>query len=76
MFSQAGAVSEAVVMMDKMTGRSRGFGFVTGLREHGLQLFTGSAVRQVTDIKLVRHFFCVLCASFSDVDERYGTVHV
>ena len=29
MFSQAGTVSEAVVMMDKMTGRSRGFGFVT-----------------------------------------------
>ncbi len=28
-FSQAGAVSEAIVMMDKMTGRSRGFGFVT-----------------------------------------------
>src|SRR5512147_3093447 len=28
-FSQAGTVSEAVVMMDKMTGRSRGFGFVT-----------------------------------------------
>lgn len=28
-FSQAGQVSEAVVMMDKMTGRSRGFGFVT-----------------------------------------------
>ncbi len=29
MFSQAGSVTEAVVMMDKMTGRSRGFGFVT-----------------------------------------------
>ena len=29
MFSQAGTVSESVVMMDKMTGRSRGFGFVT-----------------------------------------------
>ena len=28
-FSQAGAVVEAIVMMDKMTGRSRGFGFVT-----------------------------------------------
>ena len=28
-FSQAGSVVEAVVMMDKMTGRSRGFGFVT-----------------------------------------------
>ena len=28
-FSQAGNVVEAVVMMDKMTGRSRGFGFVT-----------------------------------------------
>ena len=28
-FSQAGAVVEAVVMMDRDTGRSRGFGFVT-----------------------------------------------
>jgi cold-inducible RNA-binding protein len=28
-FAQAGSVVEAVVMMDKMTGRSRGFGFVT-----------------------------------------------
>jgi RNA recognition motif-containing protein len=28
-FSQAGSVVESVVMMDKMTGRSRGFGFVT-----------------------------------------------
>ncbi len=27
-FSQAGAVSSAVVIMDKMTGRSKGFGFV------------------------------------------------
>jgi cold-inducible RNA-binding protein len=28
-FSQAGSVVEAVVLSDKMTGRSRGFGFVT-----------------------------------------------
>jgi len=28
-FEQAGPVTEAVVIMDKMTGRSRGFGFVT-----------------------------------------------
>jgi len=28
-FSKAGAVEAAVVMIDKMTGRSRGFGFVT-----------------------------------------------
>ncbi len=28
-FSQAGQVVEAIVMADKMTGRSRGFGFVT-----------------------------------------------
>ena len=28
-FAQAGQVVEAVVMSDKMTGRSRGFGFVT-----------------------------------------------
>ncbi len=27
-FSQAGAVESAMVIMDKMTGRSRGFGFV------------------------------------------------
>ncbi|MBI5456535.1 RNA-binding protein [Candidatus Kaiserbacteria bacterium] len=27
-FSQAGTVSSAVVIMDKMTGRSKGFGFV------------------------------------------------
>lgn len=28
-FSQVGSVVESVVMTDKMTGRSRGFGFVT-----------------------------------------------
>ena len=27
-FSQAGAVSTVTILMDKMTGRSRGFGFV------------------------------------------------
>ncbi len=29
LFAGAGTVSDAVVLMDKMTGRSRGFGFVT-----------------------------------------------
>jgi len=29
LFSQAGTVSEAILINDKMTGRSRGFGFVT-----------------------------------------------
>lgn len=28
LFAQSGTVSDAVVLMDKMTGRSRGFGFV------------------------------------------------
>ncbi|MBU6426913.1 RNA-binding protein [Patescibacteria group bacterium] len=28
-FEQVGPVEEATVLMDKMTGRSRGFGFVT-----------------------------------------------
>lgn len=28
-FAEAGAVTDAAVIMDKMTGRSRGFGFVT-----------------------------------------------
>lgn len=27
-FEQAGAVSSAIIIMDKMTGRSKGFGFV------------------------------------------------
>lgn len=27
-FAQAGTVSDAVIIMDKMTGRSKGFGFV------------------------------------------------
>ena len=36
-FSEAGQVSEAVVMMDKMTGRSRGFGFVTMADDAGAQ---------------------------------------
>ena len=27
-FSQAGAVSSAVIIMDRMTGRSKGFGFI------------------------------------------------
>jgi cold-inducible RNA-binding protein len=29
LFAQFGTVTDAVVMMDKFTGRSRGFGFVT-----------------------------------------------
>lgn len=29
MFAESGTVADAVVLMDKMTGRSRGFGFVT-----------------------------------------------
>lgn len=29
LFAQVGTVVDAVVIMDKMTGRSRGFGFVT-----------------------------------------------
>ncbi len=29
LFAGAGTVTDAVVIMDKMTGRSRGFGFVT-----------------------------------------------
>lgn len=28
-FAQAGVVEDATILMDKMTGRSRGFGFVT-----------------------------------------------
>jgi len=29
LFADSGTVTDAVVLMDKMTGRSRGFGFVT-----------------------------------------------
>ena len=44
-FSQAGAVESAVVIMDKMTGRSKGFGFVEmsndNEAEAAIQMFNG-----------------------------------
>src|SRR5438094_88409 len=36
-FSQAGEVTSATVMKDKMTGRSRGFGFVEMATDEGAQ---------------------------------------
>lgn len=36
-FSQAGAVASAQVLMDRMTGRSRGFGFVEMADDAGTQ---------------------------------------
>jgi len=36
-FSQAGAVESAVVIMDKMSGRSKGFGFVEMSSDEGAQ---------------------------------------
>ncbi len=44
-FSQAGTVSEAVVISDKMSGRSKGFGFVTMSTDEeaqkAIELFNG-----------------------------------
>lgn len=44
-FEQAGAVSSATIMMDKMTGRSRGFGFVEmendADAENAINMFNG-----------------------------------
>ena len=44
-FAQAGAVSSAVIIMDKMTGRSKGFGFVEfgndGDAEKAIDLWNG-----------------------------------
>ncbi len=44
-FSEAGTVESAVIIMDKMTGRSRGFGFVEMSTEEeaakGVELFDG-----------------------------------
>ena len=47
-FSQAGAVREAVLISDKFTGRSRGFGFVTMEDEAGAQ----AAISQLHDREL------------------------
>ena len=44
-FAEAGTVEEAVVIMEKMTGRSRGFGFVTMSDQDGadkaIEMFNG-----------------------------------
>jgi len=44
-FAQAGAVESAVVIMDKMTGRSKGFGFVEMSTEEeaqkAIEMFNG-----------------------------------
>lgn len=37
LFSQVGSVIEAIVITDKMTGRSKGFGFVTLSNEEEVQ---------------------------------------
>ena len=46
-FSQAGTVTEASVMMDKFTGRSRGFAFVTMASDaeaaNAISMFHGKA---------------------------------
>ena len=36
-FAQAGAVESAVIIMDKMTGRSKGFGFVEMVTDEDAQ---------------------------------------
>lgn len=45
LFSQAGAVVSAVVIMDKMSGRSKGFGFVEMSTENeakkAIEMFNG-----------------------------------
>ena len=53
-FEKAGPVEDAVVMSDKMTGRSRGFGFVTMATDEGaaaaIEMYNGKDMdgRQVT----------------------------
>lgn len=49
LFAGAGVVVDAVVLMDKMTGRSRGFGFVTmGTEDEAnkaVEMFNGSDLK-------------------------------
>lgn len=49
LFAVAGTVQDAVVLMDKMTGRSRGFGFVTMSTEDeakaGVEKLNGSDLK-------------------------------
>lgn len=49
LFAGAGTVQDAVVLMDKMTGRSRGFGFVTLSTEEeakaAVEKFNGSDLK-------------------------------
>lgn len=45
LFSQAGTVESATIIMDKMTGRSKGFGFVEmssdGEAQKAIEMFNG-----------------------------------
>lgn len=45
LFSQAGAVESATIIMDRMTGRSKGFGFVEmssdGEAQKAIEMFNG-----------------------------------
>ena len=53
-FSQAGSVVSAIIIMDKMTGRSKGFGFVEMATEEeaqaAIEMFNGKELdgRQIT----------------------------
>ncbi|MDO8593211.1 MAG: RNA-binding protein [bacterium] len=53
-FSQAGNVTSAIIIMDKMTGRSKGFGFVEMATEEeaqaAIEMFNGKELdgRQIT----------------------------
>jgi len=48
LFSQAGTVESAIIIMDKMTGRSKGFGFVEMSSDEeaskAIEMFNGSDV--------------------------------
>jgi RNA-binding protein Musashi len=59
-FAAYGKVVDATVMLDRDTGRSKGFGFVTFEDASGAERFVGK-IGLVLDEKQVRLTRCVFC---------------
>ena len=73
-FSQVGAVTSVNLMLDKMTGKSRGFAFVEmGTQEEAeaaIQALNGKDVETRQQVHVIKECLSKLAVEFSRFDER------